>query len=94
MSPFDGAKDHVLQVSLETRLTKRIKLDIPIVSSPMDTVTGPEMAITLAEVNMPPTYFWQGILMPLSRLVTIPGLSTLLACEFFVLPKEKFAWQH
>jgi IMP dehydrogenase len=36
-------------VEVSTRLTQRIKLNIPILSSPMDTVTEAEMAITLAQ---------------------------------------------
>ena len=35
-------------VSLQTNLTKKIKLNIPVVSSPMDTVTEHELAIALA----------------------------------------------
>ncbi|HEX4129560.1 MAG TPA: IMP dehydrogenase [Pirellulales bacterium] len=37
------------QVDVGTRLTKRIRLNIPILSSPMDTVTEAEMAIALAQ---------------------------------------------
>eukprot|EP00514_Thraustochytrium_sp_LLF1b_P002286 CAMPEP_0184526310 /NCGR_PEP_ID=MMETSP0198_2-20121128/10585_1 /TAXON_ID=1112570 /ORGANISM="Thraustochytrium sp., Strain LLF1b" /LENGTH=509 /DNA_ID=CAMNT_0026917871 /DNA_START=148 /DNA_END=1677 /DNA_ORIENTATION=+ len=38
----------VLDVSLETRLTRDIKLNLPIVSSPMDSVTEAKMAIAMA----------------------------------------------
>ncbi len=38
-------------VNIETKLTRNIKLKIPIVSSPMDTVTGPEMAIAMARLG-------------------------------------------
>ena len=36
------------QVSLETRLTRRVSLNIPIISSAMDTVTEARLAIALA----------------------------------------------
>ena len=36
------------QVNLETRLTKTIKLNIPMVSASMDTVTGSRMAIAMS----------------------------------------------
>ncbi|MCG8571019.1 MAG: IMP dehydrogenase [Spirochaetes bacterium] len=38
----------VQQVNLETRLTKNIKLQLPFVSSPMDTVTETDMAVHMA----------------------------------------------
>ncbi len=37
------------EVSLRTRATRRRWLNIPIISSPMDTVTGADMAIAMAE---------------------------------------------
>ncbi len=37
------------QVEVSTHLTKRISLNIPLISSPMDTVTGSELAIALAK---------------------------------------------
>ncbi len=40
-----------LEISLEARLTKKIKLKIPFVSSPMDTVTEHKLAIALAELG-------------------------------------------
>lgn len=39
------------EVSLQTRFSRRIKLNIPIVSSPMDTVTEDAMAISLARLG-------------------------------------------
>src|SRR6185436_1646866 len=36
-------------VDVRTRLTRNVKLNIPIVSSPMDTVTDSELAIALAQ---------------------------------------------
>ena len=39
------------EVDVRTRLTHRIGLNIPILSSPMDTVTESAMAIALAEAS-------------------------------------------
>jgi IMP dehydrogenase len=39
------------EADVSTRLTKRISLNIPILSSPMDTVTESQMAIALAQVG-------------------------------------------
>jgi IMP dehydrogenase len=39
------------QVDLSTNITKNIKIRTPIVSSPMDTVTEGEMAVTMAMVS-------------------------------------------
>jgi IMP dehydrogenase len=39
------------QVDVSTQLTQRIRLEIPLLSSPMDTVTESEMAIALAKVG-------------------------------------------
>ncbi|RLE96640.1 MAG: IMP dehydrogenase, partial [Thermoprotei archaeon] len=39
------------EVDVSTRITKRLRLEIPIISSPMDTVTGREMALRLAELG-------------------------------------------
>ena len=46
--PGSGIDFSVSDVSLETRLTKNISIKLPIVSSPMDTVTSPELAIQMA----------------------------------------------
>lgn len=39
------------EINLETQLTKKIKLSIPLISSPMDTVTESELAIELARLG-------------------------------------------
>lgn len=39
------------EVDVSTRLTGRLALGVPIISSPMDTVTGREMALKLAELG-------------------------------------------
>lgn len=38
-------------IQLKTRLTKKISIDIPFVSAPMDTVTESKLAITLAQLG-------------------------------------------
>jgi len=40
-----------IDVKLETKLTKKIKLNIPVLSAAMDTVTEAEMAISLAKLG-------------------------------------------
>lgn len=42
---------NLADIDISTRLTRRVKLEIPIVSSPMDTVTEEEMAIAMAEMG-------------------------------------------
>ncbi|RLE92803.1 MAG: IMP dehydrogenase, partial [Thermoprotei archaeon] len=42
---------NLADIDVSTRLTRRVKLEIPIVSSPMDTVTEEEMAIAMAEMG-------------------------------------------
>src|SRR3990172_8723931 len=37
------------EISLKTRLTRKLQLNIPLVSAPMDTVTEPRLAIALAQ---------------------------------------------
>lgn len=39
------------EISTETRLSKNLSLKVPIISSPMDTVTGFEMALAMAELG-------------------------------------------
>lgn len=46
-SPVDSRSD----VSLATHLTDDIALEAPILSAPMDTVTGPELAVALHELG-------------------------------------------
>ncbi len=43
-----GSRSHI---DLSTRLTDAIELDTPLLSAPMDTVTGPETAIALARAG-------------------------------------------
>lgn len=46
---FPGQSDFSRQdITLKTHLTKTVFLDIPLISSPMDTVTGSRLAISLA----------------------------------------------
>src|SRR5664279_805432 len=39
------------EINLSTKLTKKITLSLPFVSSPMDTVTGSKLAIALATLG-------------------------------------------
>ena len=39
------------QVDVSTQLTQKIRLSVPLLSSPMDTVTESQMAIALAKVG-------------------------------------------
>src|SRR3989344_7883391 len=39
------------EIDLSTKLTRRIKLSLPFISSPMDTVTESKLAITLAKLG-------------------------------------------
>lgn len=43
LGPFDG--------NVKTRISKNVKIDLPIISSPMDTVTSLEMAIGMAKIG-------------------------------------------
>ena len=43
-----------MQVDLSTYVTRKLKLATPVVSSPMDTVTEADMAITMAMVRSQP----------------------------------------
>jgi len=40
-----------LNVSLKTKLTRNIELNLPVISANMDTITGSEMAISMAEMG-------------------------------------------
>ena len=44
----------LMQVDLNTYVTRKLKLATPVVSSPMDTVTEADMAITMAMVRSQP----------------------------------------
>lgn len=46
-SPVDSRDD----VSLKTRVTPNNEIDVPLISAPMDSVTGPEMAQAMADLG-------------------------------------------
>ncbi|HDD34250.1 MAG TPA: IMP dehydrogenase, partial [Thermofilaceae archaeon] len=39
------------EIDVSTRITRKLRLNIPLISSPMDTVTGREMALALAKLG-------------------------------------------
>ncbi len=49
LKPQMGAVSHRSSVSLKSKFSKNIELNLPVVAANMDTVTGPEMCIALAQ---------------------------------------------
>jgi len=51
IKPLYSEINHRADCDISTRITKNVKLDIPIVSSPMDTVTEYEMAYQMSKLG-------------------------------------------
>lgn len=51
LEPRRSPVDHRGEIDVSTWFTPNIRIDVPIISSCMDTVTGPEMAIAMAELG-------------------------------------------
>ena len=68
------------EVDVSTRLTANIRLNIPLLSSPMDTVTESELAIALAKVGTPMKLLPKGP--PPSPFIVLQRSLHIIICFF------------